>query len=202
MIGLRIRRSRLLYLLSLSALLWGFTARAQNESGAISGTLTDSAGSVLRGAQVSIPDKGVSAVTDQQGRFFIGGLSAGTYILSITYIGFERVMKTVAVTAGQSVDNFDENGFITSVRISISRSAFGNTLSFSKIQQLTEHEIGHALGIGHTNFNGDLMSVILSGKSRAISKCDINALLEANQWKIVEHSNAPHAPLRNYINCN
>jgi hypothetical protein len=33
-----------------------------------------------------------------------------------------------AITAGQSINNFDENGFITSVKISISRSTFGNIL--------------------------------------------------------------------------
>jgi hypothetical protein len=38
-----------------------------------------------------------------------------------------------AITAGRSINNFDENGFITSVKISISRSTFGNILGLSEI---------------------------------------------------------------------
>jgi len=30
----------------------------------------------------------------------------------------------------------------------VSRSAFGNTFNSDKIEQITEHEIGHALGLG------------------------------------------------------
>ena len=53
------------------------TARAQSQAGSISGTLMDPAGAVLRGAQVSIPAKGMIVSTDEQGRFFFSGLQPG-----------------------------------------------------------------------------------------------------------------------------
>jgi hypothetical protein len=106
-----------------------------------------------------------------------------------------------AVTAGQSINNFDENGFITSVRISISRSTFGNILGLSEIEQITEHEIGHALGLGYANFNDDLMSVVVSGESGSISKCDINAIIGVNRWKFMESGSIPHSSGVDHINC-
>jgi hypothetical protein len=45
------------------------------------------------------------------------------------------------------------------------------------------------------------MSVVVSGKSGSVSKCDINAIMEANQWKLVESSNIPHDPVVDHINC-
>jgi hypothetical protein len=75
---------------------------AQNQSGAISGTLTETAGGALRGAAASIPDRGMTVATDQQGRFFFSGLAAGNYTLAISYIGFEKLTKIVAVTARQA----------------------------------------------------------------------------------------------------
>ena len=77
-------------------------ARAQNQAGSISGTLMDSAGAVLRGAQVSIPSKGINVSTDEQGRFFFSGLQPSNYTISVSYIGFENLTKTVTVNPGQS----------------------------------------------------------------------------------------------------
>jgi len=68
-----------------------------NQAGSISGTLMDSAGLVLRGAQVSIAAKDMTVVTDEQGRFFFNGLRPGEYAVSFSYIGFQKLTKTVTV---------------------------------------------------------------------------------------------------------
>src|ERR1700739_302647 len=73
-----------------------------NQAGSISGTLTDSAGAVLRGAQVSIPAKGMIVSTDEQGRFFFSGLQPGDYAVSVSYIGFQKLTKTVTVNPGEA----------------------------------------------------------------------------------------------------
>jgi TonB-dependent receptor len=75
---------------------------AQNQAGSISGTLMDSSGAVLRGAQVSIPAKGMFVSTDEQGRLFFSGLQPGNYTISVRYIGFENLTKTVTVNPGES----------------------------------------------------------------------------------------------------
>ena len=92
------------FLLCLPAFLGGLTAPAHAQTGSISGTVTDPTGSVLNGAQVTIASKNLNAVTDQQGRFFLSGISAGNYSLTIIYIGFKTLTETVAVTADQSTD--------------------------------------------------------------------------------------------------
>ncbi|MDE3062603.1 MAG: carboxypeptidase regulatory-like domain-containing protein, partial [Acidobacteriota bacterium] len=94
------------WVIHLTALLLCFvlihTARAQDQAGSISGTLTDSAGAVLRGAQVSIPERNRIVSTDEQGRFYFSGLQPGSYTLSVSYIGFEKLTESVTVTSGMS----------------------------------------------------------------------------------------------------
>lgn len=101
---LSIRLPLLVCVLALYAFFCGLAApaRAQTQAGSISGTLTDPAGAVLRGAQVSIPAKGMIVSTDQQGRFFFSGLQFGDYTLSVSYIGFQNLTKTVTVNPGTS----------------------------------------------------------------------------------------------------
>ena len=107
-----------------------------------------------------------------------------------------------AVTAGQSVNNFDANGLLVNSVITISRSAFDNTLSSNKIEQIAMHELGHALGLGHANFNGDLMSAVITGRKKVISSCDLNSVIAANQWKILGKNNGiPDRPSVQQVLC-
>jgi hypothetical protein len=85
------------------------------------------------------------------------------------------------VAPGESQISFDSRGFITHVGISVSTKALGNSISASELESIAKHETGHAYGIGHTNFIGDLMSPVLTPSTNTnISQCDVNAIEEAN----------------------
>jgi predicted Zn-dependent protease len=85
------------------------------------------------------------------------------------------------VQPGEAQTSFDRRGFITHVDITISTKALGNAISLSGLQSIVKHEIGHAYGIGHTNFIGDLMSPVLTDNTNTdISQCVINGIEEAN----------------------
>jgi predicted Zn-dependent protease len=89
--------------------------------------------------------------------------------------------------------------------MTISTRALGNSISSSELESIAKHEIGHAYGIGHTDFVDDLMSPVLTdGANNGISQCDINAIEEANQWKLKADpntSNSPHAPSLQFLKC-
>src|ERR1700737_28991 len=78
-------------------------AFAQGGKGSISGTVTDSSHAVLPGARIEIDPAARKAVTDGQGQFRISELPAGTYKVSISYVGFIPEVQSVTVSAGQVV---------------------------------------------------------------------------------------------------
>jgi TonB-dependent receptor len=77
-------------------------APAQSQPGSISGTLTDSSGAVLKGAEVTIPAKSLVVSTDAQGRFFFSGLQPGDYTVSVSYIGFQKLTRNITVNPGST----------------------------------------------------------------------------------------------------
>src|SRR5918911_4090697 len=105
--------------------------------------------------------------------------------------------KTRLSTQGVSYIKRDSNGFITNILITIFTSdPFGNILlptsSFdpNKIETIAKHEIGHALGTGHSNLISDLMYPVIDRRTNTdISDCDIHSVYEANSWKLLESSN-------------
>jgi predicted Zn-dependent protease len=69
------------------------------------------------------------------------------------------------VQPGEAVISFDGSGLITHVDTVTSTRALGSSFNTSKLDSIAKHEIGHAIGIGHTDFVDDLMSPILAGRT-------------------------------------
>jgi TonB-dependent receptor len=77
---------------------------AQEQKGAIAGTVTDSTGAALIGARVSLQSPALNVVSNEQGLFYINDLGPGNYTLNISYVGFAVFTKMVDVAAGQTVN--------------------------------------------------------------------------------------------------
>ncbi len=93
--------------------------------------------------------------------------------------------------AGQTMTNFDSDGFIFSVKISLAEKAFGKQLNKNVIEYIAKHEFGHALGLGHANFNESLMSSLVYHSFNKISDCEREAVMEANKWKLIDNDSSP-----------
>jgi TonB family protein len=68
--------------------------------GAIAGAVTDSAGTPLMGAEVTIDGAQVRGFTDEQGAFRLGGVLYGTRMLSVRRLGFAPAQVAVEVAQG------------------------------------------------------------------------------------------------------
>ncbi len=103
--------------------------------------------------------------------------------------------------AGRTINNFDRYGFIDNVQLTISKNAFGTKFDTKIIEQIAKHEMGHALGLGHANFAGNLMTEQVNDGTGTIADCEIKAVNEANQWKLEDHSDHPYAPTESNVQC-
>jgi len=94
-----------LFMLALAA-----PATAQ-ERGIVTGVVQDAATEqTLESAQVSLPELGLGGLTNQQGRFLIVSVPAGTHTIRVDLIGYTSAEQEVTVTPGQTTQvDFDLN---------------------------------------------------------------------------------------------
>lgn len=76
-------------------------ASAQTDRGTITGHVMDSQGAVLPGAKAELQPGGLSIVSDGMGQFTVTNVPAGSYTLTVTYVGFAAYSQPVTVSAGQ-----------------------------------------------------------------------------------------------------
>lgn len=193
-------------LMMLALLPPGSVARAEHVVGALdvccawNATLDDGLSYSISGGSQADRDTVAAAVeaweTAVGGGLVLNPVAAGTgEDIKIT------LKKGGGVIAGLAKRNFDRSGFMKSATISVSLKAFGAANDQAIIGEVTRHEVGHALGLGHADEAcDDLMNPTVGGNS-AISSADVAGVKAAQHWKLVDGGTAPHKPHVPTVGC-
>ena len=96
-------------LLLLLCLVPRLAAQSPAGTATLSGTVSNLAtGNLLEGARVELAAAGLSALTDNTGRYVLTSVPVGTLEVVVTYTGLDPARAQIAVTGGQTVTrNFD-----------------------------------------------------------------------------------------------
>jgi hypothetical protein len=100
---------------------------------------------------------------------------------------------------GLAVTSFTRRGLIRRAELNVDapRAPSGA----GAVEQITKHEVGHALGLRHANFEGDLMSPMVNPVAGPFSACDVGGVIEANRWQTTDGRRSPRPPTASHVPC-
>jgi hypothetical protein len=107
--------------------------------------------------------------------------------------------------AGMTETTFYDDAFIGKVQITINKKIQDFRFDTKTIGQIAKHEMGHALGLGHANFDKNLMAERVNHGTGFVSECEIKAVIEANYWKLGQYEKnnnlTPYYPQVDSVAC-
>ncbi len=126
---------------------------AQSDKGSVAGRVTDTSGSVLQGASVEFQPGDVIVNTNNQGAYYVTGLTPGTFTVTVTYVGFSLYTQVVKVTGGQTtsvnvkmeVSSSKDRVIVTAERASGEAEAINRERTADNVVQVLPAEVIRSL---------------------------------------------------------
>jgi hypothetical protein len=139
----------------------------------------------------SATDSGCSTLSFTGKWHFVPAV-AGTPLVKIA------IKKGGGTVAGKTFSNFDSSGFLAGDRVQISGSSFGVS-DDQVVFNTADHELGHVVGLGHSNVTTDLMYPVLNG-TVSFGSCEINGV-EALYGSWLPSASTPALPSTSSVAC-
>lgn len=174
------------------------TEIAAQGSGRITGVVTDQAsGETLAGATVQVVGTNRGVVTDQNGRYNLVNVSAGSVELQVSYIGYQRRIVETEIQDGETVEldiairwNSVEGeeisitaqamGQIRAINEQRSSNTISNIVSSDRIQELPDvsaaESIGRLPGVSIQRSGGEANKIAIRGLSPKYNSVTINGV--------------------------
>jgi len=143
-------KNRLFILLALLVLPFvASQVHAQATKGVITGTVVDNAGATLKGARLELLPLKLVGVSNPQGEFILSDVPAGSYTLSISFVGFKSTQTKVDVVVGQTktleikleVASASENVIVSAERVLGEADAINETRMADNLIQVLPAEV-------------------------------------------------------------
>ena len=101
---------------------------------------------------------------------------------------------------GTAMCSDNGKGFFTDCKLNVSGKAFGSTNSSDAVLSISLQELGHALGMLHSDNTADVMyGTLQSPANTVISVCDMEAWEEVMHWLVGTDAADPPVPHRPHV---
>jgi TonB-dependent receptor len=167
---------------------------ASASAGTISGRVSDNTGTrTLNGAQIRIAELGRTAESGADGGYRFNEIAPGSYTLIVSYVGAERVERSVEVAGDETVridiglgSNVDETVLVVGQRANLSSSlsrqrasdTIENVLTRDAVGQFPDQNVAEALrraaGVNILNDQGEGRFVSVRGLDPNLNAASIN----------------------------
>lgn len=166
---------------------------AQQESGTISGKITDASnGDELAFANVIVKGQNTGVITEFDGSYELE-IASGTYTLLFSYVGYEEIEKQVTIKVNETVivnvqmvagNQLDEivvsvqvRGQVAAIREQVASNKISNIISSEKMLELPDanaaEAIGRLPGLALQRESGEANKVVIRGLDPAQSNVTI-----------------------------
>lgn len=188
------------FVLSISILMLGVSFPLAQESGfgSIEGVITDIySGETLIGVNVMVGETGLGDATDVDGRYSVRRIPAGTYTLSISYIGYVTIEETIVIRAGETVRfnaaltqetlegeevvvSAQREGQVQAINQQLRSDKIVNVVSEAKITEMPDFNaaqaIGRLPGVSTLKSSGEENKVVIRGLSPKYNSIEVEGI--------------------------
>ncbi|HNW58913.1 MAG TPA: TonB-dependent receptor [bacterium] len=167
-------------------------------AGQIQGKVVDgSTGTVLPGANIFLKGTAIGTISDLDGKYSITNAPEGSFVLTATYVGYDRFEKTISLSKAQKLNlniqmhyamvsmkevtvTAQREGQMAAINQQIASDQIVNVVSQERIQELPDanaaEAVGRLPGVAVQRSGGEAQKVLIRGLDAKFATITLNGI--------------------------